>query len=145
MLCYFHYCEANDTRKLPIFSGLFQITYDEQQFLNMFNTFPILAVILQLDKFSSLSFTFCCRFAVIQLAIFNAVYIVDMIMLSETSEGQELIKELFFHLLTSQDTVRLGTFNVRCEVRNKTWYPDNMPEILVENVLLIIMLTFSSK
>ena len=48
--------------------------------------------------------------AIMQLAVKEEVYIIDIFEFDRTQEGQELLKVLFNKLFTSEDTLRLGTF-----------------------------------
>ena len=50
----------------------------------------------------------CCRIAIIQLAVLEQVFIVDVIEFDRTEEGQKLLQLLFRQLFTSENTLRIG-------------------------------------
>ena len=50
----------------------------------------------------------CFRIAILQLAVGEQVFIVDVMEFNKTAEGQKLLKELFRKLFTSENTLRLG-------------------------------------
>ena len=46
--------------------------------------------------------------AIMQLAVKEVVYIIDIMEFDKTREGKELLEVLFTKLFTSEDTLRLG-------------------------------------
>ena len=50
------------------------------------------------------------RMAIMQLAVKEEVYIIDVMEFDKTAEGKELLEVLFTKLFTSEDTLRLGDY-----------------------------------
>ena len=48
------------------------------------------------------------RIAILQLAVGDQVFIIDVMEFDKTAEGQRLLKELFKMLFTSENTLRIG-------------------------------------
>eukprot|EP00795_Rhopilema_esculentum_P010416 gene10416-19117_t len=56
------------------------------------------------------------KMAIMQLAVKEEVYIIDIFEFDRTQEGQELLKVLFNKLFTSEDTLRLG-FGIDSDIK----------------------------
>ena len=48
--------------------------------------------------------------AIMQLAVKEEVYIIDIMEFDKTAEGKQLLEVLFTKLFTSEDTLRLGDY-----------------------------------